>query len=89
MADASAPTTKATAVFGPSPLLASETPIAIATITTNTASQRYSALRNAAAPSWTLREIPCIFSSPASFFMMDPYLEKAKPSARRARAPAT
>ena len=76
------------AVFGPSPSWPAKA-MAAATTITKTVSQRYSALRKAAAPSCTAREISCIFSVPASRFMIVPYLNHAKASATTLAPAAT
>ena len=88
MAEAAAPATKAMAVLCPRPCWL-EKKIAAPTATTKTVSHLYSAWRNAAAPSWICLEISCILESPASCFMIPPYLAMAKTSAAMAAPAAT
>ena len=63
--------------------------MATKTTATKTASHLYSAVRKALAPSWIIFEMSCIFSLPASCFMIPPYLKKAKARARTEAPAAT
>ena len=65
------------------------TPNATAAITTNTSNNRYSAAKNARAPSLIDLEILCIFSSPAGCFFTQDILTNIKSNPTIANAIGT